>query len=386
MNVWNLFAGYVIIEIKGAAAESLINSIIAERYDIWNIKRTEQNRIHACVSIRTFFAMRKLKKRYFRRCTVGLLHKHGLLFRLSALRERKLLLYGWLIPLAALIIMSGSLWRIKVTGCDIIAESIILDRLSKSGVSIGMRAAEINTMALANELCTCNESIAFASVYLKGVTLYVDIKETAQSVKAQSSAAAGSVYAKKDGVISRIVVKNGLPMVNAGDAVKRGDELISGVLAETALPVNAEGSVLAQVLYRCSASVGPLLRKNVRSNNCYPQVKAFIADIFCFSEEDKYKASEYELESRIEINGFFLPLTIQKGRVYELKEAFCSAGEAELRTEAIKDASAKLIASLPENAKLLSKNTKLTICGDGSVRAEIFATTLEDIGTDEREP
>ncbi len=384
--MWNLFAGYVIIEIKGAATESLINSIVAEKYEIWNIERVSAKRTRAYVSIRTFLAMRKLKSRYCGRCTVSLIGKSGLIFKLSSLRERKLLLYGWLIPLTALIILSGSLWRIRVTGCDILDESIVLKQLSDSGVSIGMRTGSINTMTLASELSNCNEGIGFASVCLKGVTLYVDIKEADGSIKAQSSSVAGSVFAKKDGIINKIVVKNGLPMVNAGDAVKQGDELISGILAETALPVNAEGSVLAQVLYRCTASVGPQLEKETRSDNSYSQVKVFISGILCFSEKDKYKASEYEIESSIELNGFFLPLIAQRGQTYELKKALCTADEDQLRSEAISAANAQLIALLPKDAKLLSKNASIVICDDGSVQAEIVATTLEDIGTDERNP
>lgn len=386
MSVWNLFAGYVIIEIKGTAAESFINSIITEQYEIWSIKRIPNNRIRACVSIHTFFAIRQLRARYYGRCTVKLVSKNGLLFTLSALRERKLLLYGWLIPLIALIILSGSLWRIEITGCDIVDESFILKRLNSSGIAVGMRTASINTMSLANELCICDDRIAFASVCLKGITLYIDIKETDSSIRVQSASIAGSIYAKKDGVIKRIVIKNGLPMVNAGDAVKRGDELISGILAQTTSPVNAEGNVLAQVLYGCAASVGPLLEKNVRGNSGYPQVKVFISNIFCLSEKAKYAASEYEIESQVELKGFFIPLTAQRGQIYEIKKALCTADESELQSEAINAANTKLIAVLPQGARLLSKSTTITRCSDGSVQAQIVATTLEDIATNEREP
>ena len=62
MDMWNSLAGYVMIKIEGAGLERFINRAIREGLEVWNIARSGRNTMTACVSIGSFYALRRLNR------------------------------------------------------------------------------------------------------------------------------------------------------------------------------------------------------------------------------------------------------------------------------------------------------------------------------------
>ena len=74
------------------------------------------------------------------------------------------------------------------------------------------------------------DDIVWVSAYVTGTRLMIQVKENTDTFSAESSnkEPSNDIVAEKDGVITSIITRNGVPLVKPGDAVKKGDILVSG--------------------------------------------------------------------------------------------------------------------------------------------------------------
>lgn len=76
----------------------------------------------------------------------------------------------------------------------------------------------------------------------------------------------------------------------------------------------------------------------------------------------------------------FLPFTAERIRLYELAERETSATQDELAQAALRKAERVMSETLPENARILSKESRTVWLEDGALQASILVTTEENIG------
>ena len=373
-GIWNSVAGYVIIEIKGKGLERFLNLAVHSGIEIWRVRRTGVATVTARVSVEGFYALRTLVRG--QNVHVRILEKRGFIMRLSRLRFRKVLLYGWAIVLALLVAASRRIWFIEVEGCDTVREAEVLAALDTMEVRIGSRRNAVPTSQLGGELMASDPRIAWAGARLDGVTLRVSLQEAEAIPQLPSGGQKTpvSIYAAKDGVITSITVYDGKAKVHVGDAVLAGQELITGVLRsdEThTLLTQARGEVMATVLYRFQATVGPTITKPVETGET-----RICARIGLFGWEN----AREEPTAKYALTNCFLPFTAERIRLYELAEREASATQDELAQAALRKAERVMSETLPENARILSKESETVWLEDGALQASILVTTEENIG------
>lgn len=378
-SIWHYLSGYVIIEIKGKYLERFINRVVQSGGDIWRVRRIGTQSVRACVSIGTFYAMRPL----LRQCGVRLsiISKHGLLMLLSKLRMRKVLLYGWIIVLALLIAASRRIWFIDITGCDNVPAAQLLAALNEMGVNVGSLKSSLAVHSLGQRIMAGDERIAWAGASINGVVLNVKIAEADNSAPQKKSNEPQSLYAAKDGIITELIVLNGKAMVRPGDAVTKGQELISGIMRNDELgfiTAAAEGTAKAKVGYVFTAKVGPALPKQVCNGNAahYNAISLFG---FSFADEPEYSSYFDELEYEYTFSGCILPLKIEKRIRRETSTSLVQASLQELQYAACLAAEQELLKAIPHSAVIISKQTRYEQDADGAVSATIAITTQENI-------
>lgn len=251
--LWNYLTGYVIIQIDGMGLERFVNAMLHAGIPVWDVRREADGSLSACVSVAGFYALHRLDRRG---AGVHIRRKGGLLIRLSRLRERKVLLYGWIAALLLLLWASRMVWVIEVNGCDRVSEQVVHAALRAQNAYSGAPRRSLATAALRDAIIAADARIAMATVSLSGVVLRVEVREAADTPQMLDESVPANVCAARDGIILSVTPLRGRAMVAPGDAVRAGDVLISGELTrqgEEPLRVCARGEVIAQVAYTFGA-------------------------------------------------------------------------------------------------------------------------------------
>ena len=122
-------------------------------------------------------------------------------------------------------------WEIKLAGNQKLTYDVILSYLTDNNINIGTALNKINCKNLASDMRKEFEDIVWVSVSVEGTNLMIEIRENTDSVSAkESDATPMDIIAKYDGIITDIVTRNGIPMVQKGDTVQKGDILVSGCI------------------------------------------------------------------------------------------------------------------------------------------------------------
>lgn len=380
--MWNFLLGYVMIQAEGKNLERFLNLLLLKRLDISNVRRTGANTLTLNIITSDFYRLRSLIQKNGIRIKIKILEKHGLFVHLLLFRFRKVLLLGWVIVLALLIIASKNIWFINVSGCDVVSESEVIEMLADMGIKRGTKKSDFTTLSLSNNIMSRDKRIAWAGANISGVVLNVDIKEAIMLDDANESSKCASIYASMSGKIKRITALMGKPCVRVGDIVKKGDALITGDLSSetvSGLFVRARGEVIAEVVYTFSQTASVMQKTLIRTGNYKDTVHVGLFSCFFNENKSGYEFFEEEFRTTQTLPNCVLPLRADIYRCYELKEGYQEADTLTLTETAKRMAEERMKEELNKQAVILSKNTTVTTLEDGSVRADIVVVAEQNI-------
>lgn len=351
-NIWNSLAGYVIINIEGTYLERLINHITNSGIEIWNLKR-QGGCIRLSVGVGGFYRLRTIAREY--PCRIRILEKHGLTIALCHMGSRYVMAFGWIFAIGALLIASRFIWIIDIEGCSAVEEKNIQQVLAANGVSVGVRRGYLDTADIADAVMTSDERIAWAGVQLTGVVLQVSVKEATDGADIYTQGEPCSIFAAQSGVITSITALSGHPKVKAGDAVKAGEELISGSLGN-GIFTEARGTVTAEVLHRYTY-YAPweqelLVPTGAKQNGFWIEFKGKTL-LPCIPPYEEYQVGETKRHTFTSI----LPITVCSAEYSQLKAGRGLAPATKLMEITRAGAEAQMYEQLPPEATIISKNT-----------------------------
>ena len=155
----------------------------------------------------------------------------GLYFTVLRHIKRYGIYVGVLISLVLMIYFSNIAMRIEIAGTDNKEiKNDILDILESEGVSPGVYIPSVNFIEVNLRLNSLCDQIAWSSIAHTGSVIKVDVAELTPKEDRQSRRIPSNIIAKRDGVIVKAEVLSGQLEVLIGDAVAKGDMLVSGVI------------------------------------------------------------------------------------------------------------------------------------------------------------
>ncbi len=256
--------GYVTIKVWGYSTERLLNLCGNHDILVWDIvNHGDYDTMN--ISIKGFFALKPLLKKTGTRASV--IRKYGLPFFVSKMQKRKIFVVGLIGCLLFWMLTSGYIWNIKIEGNYTLTEDVLMDYLNQKGVHTAMRQKDLQIEELERSLREDYDRITWTSVQIDGTTLLVYIKENEMPDYDQNSQQEDGertdnltegmdLIATKEGTISYIITRSGVPQVAAGDTVKAGDVLVSG-----AVPVYNEDTTIRKYQF-CKADADIILCYN----------------------------------------------------------------------------------------------------------------------------
>ncbi len=226
LRILRFVFGYIRMEVYGFAPERFMNLIISNQIVVWDVASTENGY--------QFYTGRKnllRMKPYLQKANMKMkIHKrYGLPFLIRKYRKRTMFVAGFIMCLVVLYILSLFVWEVKVTGEDKLVADSVRKQVEKNYVSLGTLKSKISCTQLEQTLRKDFDEISWVSCELKGTGLTIYLEEGMAPKKVEQKEE-GDIVASKDAVITKMITRQGTPVVHVKDSVKKGDILISGTV------------------------------------------------------------------------------------------------------------------------------------------------------------
>ncbi len=229
-RLFRLWKGFLKISVQGSFLQRFLNLCRANQIRLNNIGFDYEG-LTAEIRVKDFYRLKPILKKA--KCKVVLLEKRGLPFLLYKMRLRKGFLLGFCLAAIMFFMMSQMIWNIELVGFQTIPSKQFMSFLMEQGIGYGCFKRTINTKRIQESIRNEYPPVVWAGVVIDGTKLRIEVKEKdrKQNVTVTyTDEKACHLIASADGVVAKMVTRRGIPMVKAGDAVKKGDILVNGMI------------------------------------------------------------------------------------------------------------------------------------------------------------
>ena len=221
-------AGYLKIQITGYSPERFLNMCSHHKIDLWNLTSCgyayEMN-----ISVYDFRRLKPILRKT--KTKVKIKERCGFPFFLQKYRKRQLFAAGLVICTIFLFFMTTFIWNIQIEGNHKYSEEEIRKILKQQEVYVGQMKNHIHCDDISAYLRKNYTDVIWVSASVEGISLKIQVKENTDRTFKQKSEVyevPSDIVADKDGIITDIITRQGIPLVHIGDIVQRGDSLVSG--------------------------------------------------------------------------------------------------------------------------------------------------------------
>lgn len=329
--------GWVRLSVSGDFAERFYNLLIGQGLHPYDMCRTEDGRMELTLPRRQFHKVRAARRTAG--VHIAVVGKGGLPKTVRKYRKRWGLLIGAGLAAIFVFLMSGFVWSIRFEG-EVKDRDALIAALKAEGLYEGCWRGRVEADAVESKILGSDLGISFLSVVFKGSVAQVQVVYEKPKPEMQSTAPCNLV-ADCDGVITYMMVKEGVPVVQAGDAVQAGELLVSGIFeSETAgiRKVHADGHIYAQTAQTLRVEMPYQTAECRRTGKIRRKVTL---KIFNFSINLYFGGGiPYAIYDKIEtvtdahIGEFILPLSVIAHTYYEKEEITVTVSPEQAQTAA----------------------------------------------------
>ncbi|MBE5942712.1 MAG: hypothetical protein E7264_09275 [Lachnospiraceae bacterium] len=227
LRILRFFIGYLKVEVTGFAPERLMNLIIKNDIVIWDVETLESGYVFYTGRYNFLKIKPYLKKTNTK---IKVLMKYGFPYFLKRNKKRVAFLVGFGICICITYLFSLFVWEVKIDGEKKIVKEDILEYIEKKHVPLGTLKSKVNCAVLEKQLREQYDDISWITCELKGTCLNIYLEEGSASVLEKKNDVAGDIIASKDATITKMITREGTPLVKVKQEVKKGDILISGTI------------------------------------------------------------------------------------------------------------------------------------------------------------
>ncbi len=353
---------------------------------LWDVRVQSKRLATMRMGIKSFKLIRPVAKKTG--CRVRLLKKTGLPFVFNKYRRRKAFFAGAVLFVLLINFLASFIWSIEITGNKELEQDFIEETLAKNGISTGVFKYRIDTDSVVTAMMLQVDKIAWISIDVRGTKVRVDIRERKDVPAMVPRDIPCEIIARKDGIIRRVIAKEGIEAVSEGDTVKRGQILISGRLPVKGEEnkfklVHAMGIVEARTWYEAEAPVILDKTERLRTGRVITDSSLilFSRKLDLFHRKNIFKDySVSESGKKLAIGeDLVFPLEWITVRYFEERKIQAYVNKEDAKEEALSEAYRKAIVQVPDNAQIVDKMEHF-VEQDGNIKARITLECVEDIG------
>lgn len=309
LQFFRFLTGYVSFTAQGGFPERFINLCCREKIVLWNLT-SKNGVITACAANRHYKKIRLPAKRSG--MTVRIKQKHGVPIIMKKHKRRAGLLVGLAVAVALLVLLSTRVWSIDVTGNETTPTQTIIGVFEALGVRKGAKISDLDVTQLEIAATAELDSLVWLNINIDGSAVIIEVRERQTAQLEEKPTQPADIVAAHDGQIVVLRPFAGTPIVGTGQAVLKGDLIISGVVENKDLTTSfcaAEGYVVAKTRRKITAQSPPensfdtmkLMTKRYRLS--------FLNFDFSLGKTDVEGSSrQFENTSYVTVGGVTLPL------------------------------------------------------------------------------
>ena len=296
----------------------------------------------------------------------------------------KYMIISFIMSLFILYLLSNTIFEINVNTDNEEVKSIILTSLKNEGIYKYKKKKSFEELNnIKKKILSDNkDKLEWIEIIEEGVTYKVEVTPRVLFEQTKSNTKNSSIYAKKEGLIKKIVVYRGSKVKEINDYVKKGELLISGnILKDEKIvnKVNANGIVYAEVWSLVKVSVPFIIEKKEFTNKV---VNHYYLDIngFKFTISGKINSNNTINDNELLISKPYLPFDIYKESIKIYKNKTYNITQNEAYEIALKTAEDKIQEKLKYDEYILSKNVLKKEVKSSKMYVEVLFKTFENIG------
>ncbi|MBR2432781.1 MAG: sporulation protein YqfD [Clostridia bacterium] len=220
-----LFFGYCEISVT-SRKEDALNFLLSQK-----IKYNAMSNSPYGMSFRIYLYRKKMLTSYLREAGVefSLGESRGLPALFMALSKK----YGFLLGAATLLTITflseSVIWEISVSGNESITDYEIRREMSELGVRVGARISSLDLDSICTDYLIKNTDVSWIRVNIVGSSAEIVVREK-KVAPSEAEDLPSNLVALCDGYIFRVEVNSGQLLVNSGEAVLKGQVLVSGLV------------------------------------------------------------------------------------------------------------------------------------------------------------
>lgn len=242
----SILSGTLHLELTTADMTGLLTKINDHGVHLWNISLIDSVTVTIEIDKTDLPVLRKIVSACG--ASVKIKRNSGLPWIIGRILSRPVLLAGLGIHLLFMLWLPARVLFVTVEGNTSIPDQLILEQADLCGIHFGASRRAVRSEKMKNRLLSAIPSLQWAGINTSGCTAVISVKERSENETGTVAGGVRNIVASKDGVISSCSAWRGELRCQVGQAVSRGDILISGYedLGLCTKAVSAEGEIYAQ--------------------------------------------------------------------------------------------------------------------------------------------
>ena len=227
-KILKLIYGYIIILVRGEHLERFLNLCRSRKIYMEKIQYQNGDQVTAQMRAGDFWRLRPVRNKTG--VHIQIIQKRGMPFFFFANKKRKAFLGGMILGCILIFFMTGRIWNIHIDGNVRNSTGEILDFLDEQGIVHGMAKKKVNCSEIAAAVRRKFTETIWVSARIEGTRLILEIQEGTAAKEDTVNTSPCDLIADKEGVITDMIVRCGVPVKKPGDVCKKGELLVSGEL------------------------------------------------------------------------------------------------------------------------------------------------------------
>ena len=374
--------GWVRIALSGRFPEKLLNLCIKKNICLWDVRR-EGAVIYCSVSPEAFRRLRPFVRTAG--ASVRIVEKGGRTFFLHRYHKRYFFIPGLILCFLLVELFASFVWVVEPVGLERLDAAEAKALLKEAGLYPGAWKRSISPGEVQRRVLLKSDDIVWLWPDIRGVHAYVSIKESTPVPEAVHPDDPVNIVAAADAVVRSMTVKAGEAAVREGDAVAKGDLLVSGVVGSSAGTVrwlHALGEIRGTVWTEKSREEALFEEHRTPTGAKKRQFTVgflnFSRNLFRNSGKPYENCDKITTVKRVRIFGLETPLWIrtQEYREMTAERVAVSTEEAVKRAERVLD---RELASVTEG-EVISRETEAEELPNGNLRITRRMEEIREIG------
>lgn len=223
----NLFENEVDFVIEGAETEQILKYCSDKGLKINNLKK-EGYKLFGRIRAKDYKKLKKIRIKYGLKMKIT--NKRGYYFFIKKNQTKAGFIFGLIFVILSSVILNNFIWEINIYGNKDVDEETIIQSAEEMGLKKGTLSKKHDSQTVEWYIMNENEGLALVEVNIQGSCANILVREATKPAEMKSDDDIPvNIIASRYGVIRKMDVFDGQDAVKVGDAVMKGDLLVSAV-------------------------------------------------------------------------------------------------------------------------------------------------------------